>query len=137
MISDILKNMDEDLRKKIFYGFLITMSIVAIYTFTRSYFYQQQLLETTLVVERKLGQYKMISYKGPSPFTVDMIDTSNNQELKNIFISVDCPKYTKNATGIIVPMYKVLNMKATTGEKFYTYEGAYDLLCTNKKVNTK
>lgn len=137
MISDILKDMDEDLRKKLFYGFLILMSLVAIYTFTRSYFYQKQLEETTLVVERKLGQYKMLSYKGPSPFTVDMIDTATNQELKDVFISMDCPKYTKNAVGITVPMYKVLNMRANTGEKFYTYEGAYDILCTNKKINTK
>lgn len=137
MISNILKNMDEDLRKKLFYGFLIIMSLFSIYAFTSSYFYKKQLEETTLVVERKLGQYKITHFYGPSPLTVDMIDTANNQELKNVFISADCPKYEKNPVGIVVPMYKILNMRATTGEKFYTYDGAYDILCTNKKVNTK
>lgn len=139
MLRHWLRNFKEnaDSEKYLVWFLIGIMGLIAIYTFSSSYFYQQQLKETTLVMEKQVGEFKILHYQGPSPFKVDMIDMATEENLKDIMISVDCPKYQKNAIGLIVPMYKVLNLKTSTGEKFFTYEGAYDQLCTNKQIDNK
>lgn len=134
MIKDFIKNIDDNLKTKIYWGFIIIMSIIAVVSFYKSHSYDRDKENMLIPLEKKSGYYKILSYSGPEPFIVDMVDLSTNDTIKNVFISKNCPKYKKNTIGMIVKMNKLMNLKVSTGQKVYTYSEGYDALCTNKKV---
>ena len=48
-----------------------------------------------------------------------------------------CPVTNRVEPGKIMEVEKVLVLKPKTGEKYYTFDGIYDHLCTNKKNSEK
>lgn len=127
--------MDDDLKKYLYWGLIALLSLFALYTFVQSYRYENDRKNMVLQLQKKTVNFKFLAFRGPEPFTVDMIDLSTNQELKNVVIYQNCPQYQKNQPGLVLPMVKILNVRAVTGEQFYTYEEGYDALCTNKNKN--
>lgn len=134
MIRDFINNIDDSLKNKFYWGFIVIMSIVAIFSFYKSYSYDSDKKTMLIPLEKKIGYYRVLSYSGPEPFIINMVDLSTNEMIKDVFISRNCPKYEKNSIGKIIKMNRLMNLKTSTGEKVYTYSEGYDALCTNKKL---
>jgi hypothetical protein len=84
-------------------------------------------------IEKSAGNFKILKFSGPKPFVVDLVDLATDTTLHDVFITANCPQYQKNQIGMVLKMVKVVNVKASTGEKVYSFEEGYDTLCTNKK----
>jgi hypothetical protein len=131
-----LINMDEDLKKKLYWGFVILMGLIAIYTFTRSYFYDKEQANASIAIARQAGTYKLLGFSDHAKnFTVDIQDMKTQEIYKDQFITVDCPLYAKNNPGSVFKMYRITNIRLSDKQQYYTFDGGYDFLCTDKAIS--
>lgn len=131
-----LINMDEDLKKRFYWGFVILMGIIAIYTFTSSYFYDKNQENASIAIARDPGVYKLLAFSDHARnFTVDIQNIKTQEVYKDQFITVNCPLYAKNQPGTIFKMNRITNVRLADKQQYYTFDGGYDFLCTDKAVN--
>lgn len=129
---------DENTKNLIGRSAIGILSVVCILFFYLIYSDEQDKNSQFIIIDKKIVTVKLLEIKKMSSQTLVKVQEVQTQEIfDDIFVSKLCPVTTKVEPGKIMEVEKNLVLKPKTNEKYYTFNGIYDYLCTNKKMPEK
>lgn len=129
--------MDEELKTRLYWGFCILMSVIAIFSFYSSNKLDKEKENMTYKTSELEDVYVVDIKSGPSPYIVDLLNVRTKEKSVDVQLFQTCPKYNMVVSGIQVQLKKETSYKISNGEKIEKFTGGYNELCKNKPVVIK
>ena len=130
--------MNEDTKNLVGRSAIGILLMVCLFVSYLIYSDEQEKNAQSVVIDKRIVNIKLLEIKKSSSQTLVKVQEVQTQDVfDDVFVSKLCPVTNRVEPGKIMEVEKVLVLKPKTGEKYYTFDGIYDHLCTNKKNSEK
>lgn len=133
---DWFKNLDDDVKRKICIGIILSSLLIIVCVVFGFKHLQQRALAQTVTIEKVTGDYTLVASTGPEPLIISVKEKSTGKLYENSRVSEVCPLYANNAeVGKELTLTRYTNIGIETNKTSYFFKGAYEQLCTRLKYN--